>query len=64
MRRLDMEKLKITNVVNSPDLSPTQSRPIGVLEISSVTSALSNKRKRLTFSTSDRSCGLPGDRLC
>ncbi|KAE8057066.1 hypothetical protein FH972_013787 [Carpinus fangiana] len=64
MRRLDMEKLKITNVVNSPELSPTQSRPIDVLEISSVTSALSNKRKRLTFSTCDRSCGLPGDKLC
>ncbi|XP_059461505.1 cyclin-D5-1-like [Corylus avellana] len=64
MRRLDMEKLKITKVVNSPDLSPSQSRPIDVLEISSVSSALSNKRRRLTFSTCDRSCGLPGDKLC
>lgn len=63
MRRLDMENLKIPKVVNSPNLSPTtQLRPIGVVENSSVTT---NKRRRLTFSARDQSCGIPDhDQLC
>ncbi|KAG6644350.1 cyclin-D5-1-like [Carya illinoinensis] len=61
MRRLDMENLKIPKVINSPNLSPTQLRPIGVVENSSVTT---NKRRRLTFSACDQSCGIPDDQLC
>ncbi|KAG2699006.1 hypothetical protein I3843_07G172700 [Carya illinoinensis] len=63
MRRLQTEILKIPKAVNSSDLSPTQSRPIDVLEKSSVTSAVTNKRRKLTFSTCDQSYGIPDDKL-
>ncbi|KAG6705420.1 hypothetical protein I3842_07G178200 [Carya illinoinensis] len=63
MRRLQTEILKIPKAVNSSDHSPTQSRPIDVLEKSSVTSAVTNKRRKLTFSTCDQSYGIPDDKL-
>ncbi|KAK4559836.1 hypothetical protein RGQ29_008854 [Quercus rubra] len=65
MRRLGVEKFKIPKVVISPDLSPTQMGPNDVLDNSLVTSAVSNKRKRLALNTSDQSCVIPDDkRLC
>ncbi|XP_041016642.1 cyclin-D5-1-like [Juglans microcarpa x Juglans regia] len=63
MRREQMEILKIPKAVNSSDLLPTQSRPIDVIEKSSVTSAVTDKRRKLTFSTCDQSYGIPDDKL-
>lgn len=58
-----MENLEIPEIIDTPELSPTQLMPIDVLENSSVTSAVSSKRRRLTFSNSDPSRGTP-DKLC
>ncbi|EEF52290.1 cyclin-D5-1 [Ricinus communis] len=58
MQKLEMEKHGTPTFVNS-DVWPTQFRPMSVLENSSVTSAISSKRKRLAFSDSDQNYGLP-----
>lgn len=60
-----MQKLEMQNSVKSPDLSPNPLSITNGLDSSSVSSAVSNKRKRLTFDDSDQSCDIPNEkRFC
>ncbi|KAK9271361.1 hypothetical protein L1049_026951 [Liquidambar formosana] len=58
MQELDIVKLQIP----SPDLSPTHLGRNDVIENSSITCAVSTKRKRLTFSGCDQNCGMPDEK--
>ncbi|KAJ4701626.1 cyclin-D5-1-like [Melia azedarach] len=62
MQKLEIEKLKMRKSIVSPDLSPTHLRTPNVLNCSSVSSAVSTKRKRLTFNDSDQSSDRPNEK--
>lgn len=51
-----MQKLEMQNYVKSPDLSPNPLSIGNVIDSPSVSSAVSTKRKRLTFNDGDKNC--------
>ncbi|XP_050943826.1 cyclin-D5-1-like isoform X2 [Cucumis melo] len=59
MQELRLEKCREeADCLKSPDLSPTQMKPLDCSENSSVTSSIASKRKRLNFSNLDEKCGV------
>ncbi|KAA8528462.1 hypothetical protein F0562_035817 [Nyssa sinensis] len=57
-RELDMERIKIPKNAISPDMSPVQLGGKECYDNSSVTRAISSKRKRLTFNDCDQNYGV------
>ncbi|KAF8404888.1 hypothetical protein HHK36_009783 [Tetracentron sinense] len=62
MQELEMGKFKIPKLVNSPDISSVYSTSVDVLADSSFISAVSTKRRRLTFKDCDQNCAITNEK--
>lgn len=62
MQELDKEKIKLSESILSPNLSPVRLKGADVFGSSSVSSAVGTKRKRLTFDDYDQNHGMPDEK--
>ncbi|XP_057973822.1 cyclin-D5-1-like [Malania oleifera] len=62
MQKLETEKLKTTQVMVSPDRTPIHLSQTNAFDNSSVTSAISAKRRRLAFNDCDKNYGLSDEK--